>query len=93
MVRFEPAAAIFYLMVVAHKLNVHGGQLMAKHYHFDVARWEGEGGASDETPASPTTRLVDVAGRKKPGRAFLQILCGVVILVGSVAFARRKGWI
>jgi hypothetical protein len=67
---------------------------MAKHYHLDVARWEGEGGALQETAASPeAARAVADRGRKDLTLAFLQILTGMIILVGSAVCARWKGWI
>jgi hypothetical protein len=67
---------------------------MAKYYHLDVARWEGEGGALPETAASPeAARMVAARGRKSLTLAFLQILSGMLILMGSAVYARRKGWI
>jgi hypothetical protein len=67
---------------------------MPKYYHLDLARWEGEGGALQETTASPeATRVVAGRGRKNLGLAFLQIFSGMILLVSSAAYARRKGWI
>jgi hypothetical protein len=67
---------------------------MAKYYHLDVARWEGEGGALPESAASPeATRVVAARGQKNLTLAFLQVLSGMIILVGSAVYARRKGWI
>jgi hypothetical protein len=67
---------------------------MAKHYQLDVARWEGEGGALQETAASSeAARAFADRGRKNLTLAFLQILSGMIILVGSAVYARRKGWL
>ena len=61
---------------------------MAKYYHSDVARWEGEGGAPAEIAASwnPTQSVHRTV-------ALWQIVCSIAILTGSVLYARRKGWI
>jgi hypothetical protein len=66
---------------------------MPEYYHFDIARWEGEGGASDATVAfSKATRLR--AGDWKRRRVvLLRILAGLAVLVVSVAYARRKEWV
>ncbi len=66
---------------------------MPEYYYFDIARWEGEGGASDATVAfSKATRLRARDRRKRRG-IFLQIVAGLAILVVSVAYARRKEWV
>jgi hypothetical protein len=67
---------------------------MPKYYHLDIARWEGEGGALQETAAFPeATRVVAAGGRRNLMLAFLQILSGMIILLGSAVYFRRKGWI
>ena len=67
---------------------------MARYYQLDVARWEGEGGASDETAASSNaTRLIDGRNRKNRSSVFLKILASIMVVVGSVAYARWKGLI
>jgi hypothetical protein len=67
---------------------------MAKHYHSDVARWEGEGGASDEAAVftQPATQAA-IRDRKIRNGALWQIVCSMVILIGSALYARQKGWI
>ncbi len=67
---------------------------MAKYYHSDLARWEGEGGAvADIPPSSDVIRPLDGIDRKNRKVAFLQVLSGVLIAVASLIYARRKGWI
>jgi hypothetical protein len=61
---------------------------MAKYYNLDVARWEGEGGAPGEpvaamNPSQPAHRTV----------ALWKIVFSIVILTGSVLYARQKRWI
>ena len=66
---------------------------MAKYYHFDLARWEGEGGAlGDSATFSNTTHLAD-RDRKTGPPALWQMVCGIVILVGSLLYARQRGWV
>jgi hypothetical protein len=66
---------------------------MAKYYHLDVARWEGEGGAPDETATfGNITQLAD-RDRRTGTPALWQIVCGIVILTGSLLYARQKGWV
>ncbi|MGH9628822.1 MAG: hypothetical protein ACRD7E_10905 [Bryobacteraceae bacterium] len=67
---------------------------MAKYYHSEVARWEGEGGALDEGAAFwNVTQLADPRDRKIGASAMWQIVSGIVILAGSLVYARQKGWI
>ena len=66
---------------------------MPEYYHFDVARWEGEGGASAATVAFSKATRLRARGWKKRRVPFLEILAGLAILVGSVAYARRGEWI
>lgn len=65
---------------------------MARYYQFDVARWEGEGGSPGDLPlASEFIGPVDGIVHRRV--AFLRMLSGVLIIVGSFIYARRKGWI
>jgi hypothetical protein len=65
---------------------------MAKRYHLDVARWEGEGGATPEGPALSDATGWVATRRRSRSLAVLQILSGVLIGVALV-YARRKTWI
>jgi hypothetical protein len=66
---------------------------MPEYYHFDIARWEGEGGASAATVVF--SKAIRLRGRswKKRHVVVLEILAGLAILVVSVAYARRKEWV
>jgi hypothetical protein len=64
---------------------------VAKYYHVDIARWEGEGGAPDKAAAFWHTQLTDPQGRGTV--TFWQIACTIAILMGSALYARQKGWI
>lgn len=65
---------------------------MAKYYRYDVARWEGEGGAPAAIPESwSATQSMDVRDWKTV--AWWRIAGSIAILAGSVLYARRKRWI
>jgi hypothetical protein len=61
---------------------------VARLYHFDVARWEGEGGAPTDRQASRVGR----GSHRKHGRGW-RSLAGIIsaaALVALLAYARRK---
>jgi hypothetical protein len=66
---------------------------MPEYYHFDIARWEGEGGASDATVAFSKATRLRARSWKRRRVGFLAILAGLAILVVSVAYARGKEWV
>ena len=63
---------------------------MARYYHLDVARWEGEGGAPIRTPAPwATNRQVEGHHRKDKSLIVVQVLLGALLLA-TLIYARRK---
>jgi hypothetical protein len=92
MVRSEWAASILpnQLLLRIGAVEVTG---MARYYHHDVARWEGEGGAPAETPASWNTSQAVNPDRTTKTIGLWQIVCSIAILVGSALYVRQKGWI
>jgi hypothetical protein len=66
---------------------------MAKYYHFDIARWEGEGGApAKNAPAWSPTRSMFPEDRKTRTLASWRIMCSVAVVMGLLLYARHKGW-
>jgi hypothetical protein len=66
---------------------------MAKYYHFDIARWEAEGGAPEKTAIFSNVEHVADRDRRTGGVALWRIACGIAILIGSLLYARQKGWV
>ena len=63
---------------------------MAKYYHYDVARWEGEGGTPIE---NLEFRSATQSIRDRKILTEWQIVCGIAIVMASALYARQKGWI